>query len=136
MSTAKAAPQFPYLVGFESIFDQLNRNARKVGYPPHNVIKNDEAEYTIELAVAGFTMEDLSIVLEDHTLVVEGDKEEDREVEYIYKGLSARSFVKRFDLAENVQVVGAHLVSGILSIELEVVTSTQDPIEIEIQGEV
>ena len=135
MSTAKAIPQFPHLVGFEQLFEQITRPSRKVCYPPHNIVKVSDTQYTIELAVAGFVMKDLTIVMQDHVLVVTGTPNTKNEVEYIYKGLSTRAFVKKFDLADNVKVKGATIAHGILTIELNVVTPSTESIQIDIKEE-
>ena len=109
-------------VGFDHLFDQLDRVARHANdnYPPHNIVKTDETKYVIELAVAGFSRNELDIEVKDRSLTVTGNHE-NRGREYIHKGISAKKFSKTFRLSEYVQVNGADLVDGILAIELEVV---------------
>ena len=121
-------------VGFDKLFDELTRaqlGAQNNNYPPHNVVKVDEDNFIIELAIAGFKSEDLDIQLKDSILTVTGKKEDARE--YYHKGISSREFVRTFTLGEHVQVNGATLVDGILSINLErVVPEEERPKKIEI----
>jgi molecular chaperone IbpA len=132
MSTVKATSCHPHLVGFESLFDLATRQSRKVCYPPHNIVRVDEDRYVIELAIAGFVMDDLHIEKDGHVLVVSGNTSNHEVKDYVYKGLSSRNFNKKFDLAEDVEVNGANVSNGILYIELEVITPDTAPIEIQI----
>lgn len=120
-------------VGFDKLFDELTRAqlGTQNNYPPHNVVKVDEDKFIIELALAGFKSEDLDIQLKDSILTVTGKKEDERE--YYHKGISSREFVRTFTLGEYVEVTGATLVDGILSINLErVVPEEERPKKIEI----
>jgi len=109
-------------VGFDHLFDELDRVARHANdnYPPHNIVKVDDTNYLIELAVAGFARDELDIEVKDRSLKVAG-KHQNRGREYIHKGISAKRFDKTFRLSEYVQVNGADLQDGILAIQLEVV---------------
>jgi molecular chaperone IbpA len=123
-------------VGFDHLFDELDRVARHANdnYPPHNIVKTDETKYVIELAVAGFSRNELDIEVKDRSLTVTGNHE-NRGREYIHKGISAKKFSKTFRLSEYVQVNGADLVDGILAIELEVVVPEEmRPRKIEINS--
>lgn len=123
MTGTYAFPRNVFL-GFDHIFNELDNisKAANDSYPPHNVVKEDELEYVLELAVAGFGEGDISIELKDHILTIEGSREKRREQEkYIHKGISARKFKKSFRLSEYTEVVGAELKDGILAIGLEVV---------------
>ena len=123
-------------VGFDHLFDELDRVARNANdnYPPHNIVKVDDHNYTVELAVAGFAQNELTIEVKDRTLKVSGEHQ-NRGREYIHKGISARKFNKTFRLSEYVQVNGADLVDGILAIELEVVVPEEmRPRQIEINS--
>lgn len=138
MSTkkCKAVPQFPHLVGFDQLFEQITRPSRQVCYPPHNIVKVDESHYAIELAVAGFVMSNLQIDLIQRVLIVTGTPATSKkETDYIYKGLSTRSFVKKFDLADNVTVAGAKIANGILTVELKVVVPSIKATRIDIKEE-
>lgn len=123
MTGTYALPRNMFL-GFDHIFNELENISKSANdsYPPHNVVKEDEYKYIIELAVAGFGENDISIELKDHILAVEGDRDRRREPEkYVHKGISARKFKRSFRLSEYTEVVGAELKDGILAIGLEVV---------------
>ena len=110
-------------VGFDSLFDQLNRtfaNSKTDGnYPPHNVVKLDDTHYVIEVAVAGFSEDEIDVELKDNILTVKGEQAKKEEVEYLHKGISARNFTRTFPLAEHIEVRGATVKNGILAIALE-----------------
>ena len=97
MTGTYAFPRNVFL-GFDHIFNELDNisKAANDSYPPHNVVKEDELEYVLELAVAGFGEGDISIELKDHILTIEGSREKRRDQEkYIHKGISARSPCRR-----------------------------------------
>ena len=110
-------------VGFEPLFSELERlttvTPGQDNYPPHNIVKIDDENFNIEMAVAGFSKDDVEVELKDGTLTVSGSKTED-EREYAHKGISSRKFSKSFRLAEYVVVDGADLVNGILVVNLRV----------------
>lgn len=113
-----------HAVGFDSLFEQLNRtfaNSKTDGnYPPHNVVRLDETHYVIELAVAGFAESEIDVELKENVLTVCGERaKKDNEIEYLHKGISARNFVRTFPLAEHIEVRGATVQNGILAIALE-----------------
>lgn len=136
-STGTTAFTFPRasFVGFDHLFNEMARTATgNTGYPPHNVVQIDDDNYLIEIAVAGFKQENLEVELKDSILTVTGKKEDDRT--YTHKGISSREFTRTFTLGEHVQVVGARLEDGILSIELErVIPENERPRKIEIGAE-
>lgn len=109
-------------VGFDRLFDELDAVARHAtdNYPPHSILKTSEKDYLIELAVAGFKEEELSISVEERTLTIKG-QHEDRGREYLHKGISNKKFTKKFRLSEYVEVVGAGLQDGILAVKLQVI---------------
>lgn len=114
----------PSLVGFErfhDILDALDMVADKPSFPHHNVIKAGENLYTVELAVAGFSREDIDIEVEKNILHIRGKITNDvsENKTYIHRGIATRSFHKTITLADTIQVKGADLNNGILSIELE-----------------
>jgi molecular chaperone IbpA len=124
-------------IGFDRMFDELHRtlaSAKQDNYPPHNVVKIDDINYVIELAVAGFSEDEIAVELTDNILTVSGEKaKSDVEVEYLHKGISARNFVRTFPLAEHVQVTGATANNGILSISLaQIVPEEKKPKKIAI----
>ena len=111
-------------IGFDHIFDQLENIHKhaKDHYPPHNVVKEDEFKFTLELAVAGFKQEHIDIEVNDGVLTIKGDRPARREQnKYVHKGISARNWKKSFRLSEYTEVNGADLQDGILTVELEVV---------------
>jgi len=109
-------------VGFDHIFKELEDMTKHASdhYPPHNIIKDEDMKYRIEIATAGFKEEELSVELKDGVLHVNGDHTP-RGLEFIHKGISTRKFHRSFRLSEYTQVTGASLENGILAIHLEVV---------------
>jgi len=109
----------PLAIGIDRFFTEVE-NAIKgnTTYPPHNVIKDGEDSYGIELAVAGFSRDQISIETQDRLLKITGEAQKD-EREYTYKGISTRSFTRQFTLAEYVEVTDATLQDGILSVSLK-----------------
>lgn len=107
-------------VGFDHLFTELDHLTRhaKDHYPPHNILKVGETDYLIEIAIAGFAREDISIEVKDRTLTVIGSSES-KQRDYIHRGISTKNFKRSFRLSEHVQVTGADLVDGILSIDLK-----------------
>jgi molecular chaperone IbpA len=110
----------PLFVGFDRIFDRLDTASKiQTKYPPYNIIKQDENVYYIELAVAGFDEEDFDIELHDSVLTIRAKvSEEDTTTKYIYKGIAARSFERKFTLADTVKVDSVHLKQGMLTVKL------------------
>ena len=110
-------------VGFEPLFSELERLTSATpgqdNYPPHNIVKLDDEHFSIEMAVAGFSKDDVEVELKDGTLTISGSKTED-ERNYAHKGISSRKFSKSFRLAEYVVVDDADLVNGILVVNLRV----------------
>ena len=110
-------------VGFDHIFNDLERMAhahQKDHYPPHNVVKHSDDEYLIELAVVGFKQSDIDIEMHDGILTVKGNRGSRRDQNlYVHKGISGRKFERSFRLSEFVEVTGATLEDGLLTIALE-----------------
>jgi molecular chaperone IbpA len=112
-------------IGFDRIFDEFARTldgaAKNANYPPYNVVKYDDTHYGIELAVAGFSQEELDVVVKENTLTVRGTpaKEEGSEWPvYIHRGIAHRSFERVFTLAENMEVEGATVENGVMIVSL------------------
>jgi len=107
-------------VGFDHLFNELEHVARHSNdhYPPHNILKTGDQDYLIELAVAGFSREELSIEVKDRTLTIMGEHES-KGREYIHRGISTKKFKRTFRLSEHVKVNGADLVDGVLSVQLK-----------------
>ena len=111
-------------IGFDHIFNQLENIHKhaKDTYPPHNVVKDEELKFIIEVAVAGFRKEHIDIQIKDHVLTITGERPARRDQDlYVHKGISARNWKKSFRLSEYTEVNGADLQDGILTVELEVV---------------
>ena len=111
----------PFTVGFDRVFDELNRvqSTSQSNYPPQNIRKgNEEDSYLIELAVAGFGKDDLSVMVKENNLTIEGDISH-KDSAFVHQGISQRKFSRNFVLAEDVLVKGSDLSNGILSIFLE-----------------
>jgi len=89
-------------------------------YPPHNIVKYDEHEFAIEIAVAGFTKDEVSAELKEGVLTVTGEHES-RGREFIHRGISTKKFKRQFRLSEHTQVHGAEIKDGLLVINLKVV---------------
>ena len=111
-------------IGFDHIFDQLENIHKhsKDTYPPHNVVRDGDNKYIIEMAVAGLNKKDIEIKVKEHILTIKGDRDKRREADaYVHKGISGRKFEKSFRLSEYTEVTGADLTDGILTVTLEVV---------------
>jgi molecular chaperone IbpA len=115
-------------IGFDNMFDELMRVSAQQGstnYPPYDIVQVNDDEYMISVAVAGFGYEDLSVTKDKKILVIEGKhsretvENEDSTAKYLHKGISERSFRREFQLADHVEITGAHLELGILSIHLK-----------------
>ena len=122
MNTYDLTPLFRHSIGFdhlEDIFDSMVRlNSYSENYPPYNIRKTGKDRYSIELAVAGFDEKDLSIDLDNGQLTVVGNKE-NTNGNFMHQGIATRSFKRTFQLAEYVEVIGAGLINGLLTIALE-----------------
>ena len=109
-------------VGFDRVFDLMERQARNAGgdnYPPFNIERRGDDEYRITLAVAGFRKPDLDIVAQQNLLVVTGKKrDEPNDGEMLHIGIANRGFERRFELADYVRVAHADLADGLLVIDL------------------
>jgi molecular chaperone IbpA len=111
-------------IGFDSMFDELLRITNQqvaTNYPPYNIVQNNDDEITISLAVAGFGYDNLEVIKEGNVLAIEGNlkDETEAEVNYIHRGIGTRRFRREFSLADSVEIQGAHLELGILSINLK-----------------
>lgn len=118
-------------IGFEQLFNRLNRSFDNsaAGYPPYNLIQSTDDKFLIEVAVAGFSKDELNVTLENNQLTITGgefDKEKgewkewnNSEVDYIHKGISSRKFQREFSLGEYVEVTDVALRDGLLVVNLE-----------------
>jgi len=135
----------PVTVGFDPIFDRFERmfeddffmNANGVNYPPYNIVKTGDYTYDIEVAVAGFSKDDIDVQYEDGVISVksihETKKDEDADG-VLYRGISKRHFTKSFTVADDVEVRGAELKDGLLKISLErIIPESKKPRTIEVK---
>jgi molecular chaperone IbpA len=129
----------PTALGFENAFAALDNAAHLLtatsnAFPPVNVIKKDEYNFVVELAVAGYKIDEIEITAEKNSLKVAGKKVEEDTREYLVKGIAGRKFARQFVLSDTVVVRDAALADGILSIELEnVIPEEQKPRKIAIK---
>ncbi len=109
----------PLLLGFDQLERTLDRLAKNAeGYPPYNIERIGENGLRIVLAVAGFTIDDLAIELVESQLTVRGKQTDDGDRVFLHRGIAARQFQRAFMLADGIEVMGARLDNGLLSIEL------------------
>jgi HSP20 family molecular chaperone IbpA len=110
----------PYLLGFDHLERLLERTARNAGdsYPPYNVEESPDGGIRITLAVAGFSVEELSVTEEDRQLVVRGRQAEATGKTFLHRGIAARQFLRSFVLADGIEVTTAALENGLLKIDL------------------
>ena len=123
MNTIDLTPLYRSSIGFDRLGNLLDTALRSdqssAGYPPYNIEVNGENRYGITLAVAGFEREELDIQVEKGVLTVRGKKSDAKEErKYLYQGIATRTFERKFNLADHVEVVGAQLNNGLLSISL------------------
>ena len=114
----------PFLLGFDEIERVLDRVGKATdGYPPYNIERvardgNHPERLRITLAVAGFTREQLDVTLEESQLVIRGRQQDDKSRQFLHRGIAARQFQRTFVLVEGMEVLGADLKNGLLSIDL------------------
>lgn len=122
MRSYDLTPLYRTTVGFDRLFDLLDSVGKSEagGYPPYNIERLGENDYRITLAVAGFAEGDLDIVVHENTLTITGKRPESDDTRaFLHQGIAGRSFERRFELAEHVEVAGASLVNGLLNIDLK-----------------
>ena len=144
MVTSKALSLFdnfnqltPYAVGYDKLFDNLSRyvdnNVSSTGFPPYNIRKEGDYHYVIEMALAGFSKEDIEIEVADGTLSVRSDKKDDAS-DNLYRGISFLKVNRKFTLSDDIVVNDAALDNGMLTINLErVVPEEKKPRLIEVK---
>ncbi len=118
----------PFSVGFDSIFDEFDRMLESSerynsNYPPYNIHRSDENNYKIEVALAGYSKDDIEVELKDNTLTVR-NKQQEKVVNQngngvIHKGISTRQFERAFTISEDIKIKNAELKNGLLNIDLE-----------------
>lgn len=126
------------LVGFDRYFTNPHQSQTTSNYPPHNIVKYSDDTYAIEVAVAGFTKEEVTVEVDQDQLTIRGIKNRPNEstgqIEYLHRGLAARDFEQTFTLAEYMIVRGAKVDNGMLQIDIQrVVPEALKPRQIEIK---
>jgi molecular chaperone IbpA len=114
----------PHTIGYDNIFENFNDMFESSGFqnsfPPYDIIKNSDTKYDIQIAIAGYSKEDITIEVKDNTLSIKSVKNlEDDKVEILHRGIAKRYFERHFTIADDVKVKGAELKNGLLIISLE-----------------
>ena len=117
------SPLYRNAIGFDRIFDLVEASATKNtsgGYPPYNIERQDENNFRITMAVAGFAEEQLDLTQKENMLIVRGERKTAQDnKQYLYQGIAERDFERKFQLADYVKVVGASMENGLLHVDLE-----------------
>jgi molecular chaperone IbpA len=121
MRTVDFSPLFRSAIGFDHLFN-LAEAAQRVGeegYPPYNIERLDDNSFQISVALAGFSLDEVALTVEQNVLTLEGSKDEKQGKTFLHRGISARNFKRQFTLADHVEVKGARFENGLLIIELQ-----------------
>ncbi|TPN97203.1 Hsp20 family protein [Mesorhizobium sp. B1-1-5] len=121
-TTFDFSPLFRSSIGFDRMLNALETASRIEtvdNWPPYDIAKTAEDDYRINMAVAGFSLDELAITQEQNMLMVSGQKAGEDKGEYLHRGIAGRAFQRRFELADHVKVVGASLANGLLTIDLK-----------------
>jgi len=138
MTRISFVPLYQSTLGFDKFFDDVEKlltmDIQKSTFPPHNILKLDDTRYIVELAIAGFSKDEIDISVNAGVLTVKGEKEDkESNVQYLHKGIGTRSFTKTITVADTIEVKGAEFIDGILRIGLEnVIPEHKKPRKIEI----
>ena len=114
----------PFFIGFNREMERLSNvqlASRQVSYPPYDLVKLDDDNYRLSLAVAGFSKDNIEVSVDNSTLIIKGDNsvEDEEKSEVLHKGIAARKFTRTFALGEYMEVVGAKMEDGMLVIDIE-----------------
>ena len=110
----------PYAVGFDRLFDQLASSSRVTNsYPPYDILKDDDYNFKIEMALAGFSKKDIEVEVAENLLTIKSVRENNQDSKNVYKGISYRKFTREFTIADDIEVKDAKLEDGLLTIKLE-----------------
>jgi molecular chaperone IbpA len=137
--TFDLVPLQRYAVGFDQLFNELDRyyanSAQINSYPPYNIIREDADKFFIEIAAAGFKEDELEVTVDQGQLVISGSANRTDERNFVYKGIGMRNFSRIFRLADHIEIRGAKLADGLLTVELDrVVPEELKPRKIEIRS--
>jgi molecular chaperone IbpA len=127
------------LIGFDRMFNTAEtRFQNGTNYPPYNIIKHSDNSYEIEIAVAGFSLDDIDVEINQNELIIRGQRSQEEttnEVEYLHRGLAYREFQKSFTLAEHMEVGEAVIQDGVLSIKItRIIPEALKPRKIQVLG--
>ena len=132
-----------FFIGADKVAKSLKEGAEwlannaAASYPPFNLKKVEDNKYVIEMAVAGFTKQDIELTLEENKLIIKGNTAgdtEDKQAEYLHYGIANRAFTRRFTLADNVEINNAELINGMLKVWLEhMIPEEKKPRKIEVK---
>ena len=110
----------PYAVGFDRLFDQLASSSRVTNsYPPYDILKDDDYNFKIEMALAGFSKKDIEVEVAENLLTIKSVRENNQDSKNVYIGISYRKFTREFTIADDIEVKDAKLEDGLLTIKLE-----------------
>lgn len=127
----------PFFIGFNRELDRFNtvhNLATRQAYPPYDIIKLNEDKYKLSLAVAGFSKDDISVSVDNGTLIVKGELVEITDAEIVHKGIAGRKFTRTFALGEYMEVTGAEIKDGMLHIDIDrIIPEDKKPKEIAIK---
>ena len=130
----------PFFIGFNREMERLSNvqlASRQVSYPPYDLVKLDDDNFKLSLAVAGFSKDNISVTVDNSTLIIKGDnsvESEDVKSEVLHKGIAARKFTRTFALGEFMEITGAEMKDGMLNIDIErIVPEEKRPKEIAIK---
>ena len=124
MNALDFSPLFRSTIGFDRLSQMLESNLAAdpgVSYPPYNIVKLDDDNYRITMAVAGFSEKDIDITAKENQLIVQGKalaRDEGKDAAYLHRGIAERAFERRFQLADHIRVTNAGLDNGLLTVEL------------------
>lgn len=125
MTALDLTPLFRSVVGFDRMANMLDSamiHDENTGYPPYNVEKHNDEHYRITMALAGFHLNDLKITSHEGILTIQGTSQPDKDnghITYLHRGIAARAFKRRFQMADSIHVQGAHFADGLLHIDLK-----------------
>jgi len=110
----------PFFLGFNDQFVRWETNKKVTSaFPPYNVIKSDQDNYIIELAVAGYEKEDINVTVDKDTLIIKSERENEDKADYLHKGIAKRNFTQTFTLGEYMIVKSASFENGLLTVKIE-----------------
>ncbi|MBE1286412.1 MAG: Hsp20 family protein [Alteromonadaceae bacterium] len=139
MRTIDLSPLYRSFIGSDhlaALVDAATRNEKQASYPPYNIELLGDDKYRITMAVAGFSQDNIEITVQENTLIVSGKNDapkDEAERKFLHKGISERSFERKFQLGDNVKVLAADMEHGLLHIDLErIIPEAEKPRKIEI----